>query len=250
MVVRARNDAGTWRVNLKKNQVTRNPNCALATTKMAPKPPPPPSTLTLRGDRDPHPGKPDKARTKRTTAEVQRDKAVKMAEKTAAAAKKKDGIDKAARVEDKLEAEDRANERDGNHPPPTTITKTLRPRPAKEASTAEQDPSTFSAAFETILTSSVSQAMLWKARILSQTGPAAATSSIRMPKTSSICPTKTPLLPPPRSLSQRRRVRPRKDWSGKQSRTRAQRHPPQRVLPGIKASARIVRSMPKSCSRR
>ncbi|KAJ7806731.1 hypothetical protein B0H13DRAFT_2386921 [Mycena leptocephala] len=47
------------------------------------KPPPPPLPFSLRAGRDAHPGKPDEKRGKRTTAEVQREKAEKATQKRA-----------------------------------------------------------------------------------------------------------------------------------------------------------------------
>lgn len=123
---------------------------------MAPKPPPPPTTLTLRGKRDSHPGTVDKKRAKRTPAQMEEFRAGIEAKKQMLFDKKESGIQKAARIEDELEDEDEANDREGNNPPPTTTTKVLRPRPTKTPEPAERDLSTLSAPLRTMLISSVS----------------------------------------------------------------------------------------------
>ncbi|KAJ7856465.1 hypothetical protein B0H14DRAFT_3448395 [Mycena olivaceomarginata] len=77
---------------------------------------PPPTTLTLRANL----------------------RAAAAANKKAASNKKERAIAKAARVEERMDAEDRANDQDGNNPPPTTMKKVLRPRPEPEP--VEMDP--------------------------------------------------------------------------------------------------------------
>jgi hypothetical protein len=72
------------------------------------------------------------------------------ANKKASSDKKKQGIVKAARVEEKLDAEDRANDQHGNNPPPTTTKKVLRPRPEPE--TVEMDTGMFDTSLGMILT--------------------------------------------------------------------------------------------------
>ena len=145
--------------NFKKTKVTHKPNLALDTlpppTPRMPLVPPPPPVRPQREGRNGHPGLVDKKRAKRTPAQKKRDDEEKAAVKQGAAQKKQSGIEKAAMIEDRLEAEDMANDRDGNNPPPTNVKKVLRPRPAK-SDTAEQDPGKFSAPFSTILTLSVS----------------------------------------------------------------------------------------------
>ncbi|KAJ7932344.1 hypothetical protein B0H13DRAFT_2263331 [Mycena leptocephala] len=96
---------------------------------MAPKAAPPPTTLTLRPGRDAHPGEIAKARPKRTAEEMKKLRQEASARKAEAAENRKAGIAKAATVEVRQEVEDRANDRDGNNPPPTTMQKVLRPRP-------------------------------------------------------------------------------------------------------------------------
>jgi hypothetical protein len=125
---------------------------------MPPKPAPPPTTLTLRPDRDAHPGEIDKARHKRTPDEMKKLRQDTAARKTEAAEKRKAGIAKAAVVEVRQESEDQANDRDGNNPPPTTIQKVLRCRPEQTTEPSNEGSGMFSALLRTVLTFSVLQA--------------------------------------------------------------------------------------------
>ncbi|KAJ7862731.1 hypothetical protein B0H13DRAFT_2282233 [Mycena leptocephala] len=94
------------------------------------KPPPPPLPFSLRAGRDAHPGKPDEKRGKRTTAEVQREKAEKATQKRAMEEKRAAGIEKAAAIELQKEVEALENDRIADHPPTTGKRKVPRTRPA------------------------------------------------------------------------------------------------------------------------
>ncbi|KAF8170469.1 hypothetical protein K438DRAFT_1853989 [Mycena galopus ATCC 62051] len=136
---------------------------------------PPPSTLKLRGDRDPHPGNVDKKRKKRTKEEMDQLRKEAAATKKATAERKQAGLERAAMVEVRMEAEDHANDRDGNNPPPTKGKKVLRPRP--QTAPAEQDTSAFSTLLRAVLTFSILQAMTGLSSILFLLAPAVTTTS-------------------------------------------------------------------------
>jgi hypothetical protein len=77
------------------------------------------------------------------------------ARKAEAAENRKAGIAKAATVEVRQEVEDRANDRDGNNPPPTTMQKVLRPRPEQTTEPENENSGMLSTFLRTVLTFSV-----------------------------------------------------------------------------------------------
>ncbi|KAJ7206357.1 hypothetical protein GGX14DRAFT_397163 [Mycena pura] len=92
-----------------------------------------PSGMTLRESRAEHPGAPDMAKTKRSSAQVQQDNTQKAEVKRAAAEKRHDGIVNAAHIENRKMEEAKKRTENANHPSTTTTLKVLRTRPAKPA---------------------------------------------------------------------------------------------------------------------
>lgn len=83
--------------------------------------------VTLRANRDPHPGVTEKDRKPRRTSEqVAAEKEQKLQEKNSKAQKKEDAIKNAAHLEDAMDKDDKLRLLQANHPPPNTQKKTAR----------------------------------------------------------------------------------------------------------------------------
>ncbi|KAJ7491536.1 hypothetical protein B0H11DRAFT_2228685 [Mycena galericulata] len=112
-----------------------------ATPKTAPKPRPfaPTVSMALRPKRAAQPGALDMPQEKRSHEQTQKDKQAEDDKKSQAAAKKKQGIANVAAIENKTAAEDKTRDEQANHPPATSMSKVLRPRPetAPNAATAD-----------------------------------------------------------------------------------------------------------------
>jgi len=83
--------------------------------------------MKLRTARAAMPGAPDKPRAKRTTAEVQAEKAAKEKTKKEKETAKKQAISRVAELEDEMQHKDALTEVEANHPPKKTLTKKSRP---------------------------------------------------------------------------------------------------------------------------
>ncbi|KAF8953423.1 hypothetical protein BDZ97DRAFT_2065642 [Flammula alnicola] len=97
---------------------------------MAPTSAPPSMSLprTLRVNRNPHPGLPAAPRPKRTTEEVQKEKAIKMLTAKEKAQAREQDILRTAELEDKMRREHEEKLKNANNPPASTLKKILRPR--------------------------------------------------------------------------------------------------------------------------
>ncbi|KAK7461731.1 hypothetical protein VKT23_008160 [Stygiomarasmius scandens] len=85
--------------------------------------------MSLRRNRDPNPGVPDKTASRRPSAVVQAEKKAKEAEKEANKTARQKAIANAAVLEDKMAQEDHDKEMSVNHPPIVPIQKKERKRP-------------------------------------------------------------------------------------------------------------------------
>ena len=94
----------------------------------------PPSLRARTTESQKHPGAPDKARPRRSTQEVQAEKAAKEKAILDEQKKREDAIADTARIEKELDEQHQQKLRNANHPPPTAQKKVVRPRAAKTAS--------------------------------------------------------------------------------------------------------------------
>jgi hypothetical protein len=94
----------------------------------------PPSLRARTTESQKHPGAPDKARPRRSTQEVQAEKAAKEKAILDEQKKREDAIAETARIEKELDEQHQEKLRNANHPPPTAQKKVVHPRAAKTAS--------------------------------------------------------------------------------------------------------------------
>lgn len=95
----------------------------------------PPSLRVRTTESQRHPGAPDKARSRRSTQEVQAEKAAKQKAILDGQKNREKAIAETARVENELEEQYQEKLRNANHPPPTLQKKVTRPRAATGRST-------------------------------------------------------------------------------------------------------------------
>jgi hypothetical protein len=91
--------------------------------------------VTLRANRDPHPGVTEKdKKPRRTSEQVAAEKEQKLQEKISKAQKKEEAIKNAAHLENVMDKEDKLRLLQANHPPPNTQKKAARSqRPTQAA---------------------------------------------------------------------------------------------------------------------
>ncbi|KAF7366122.1 hypothetical protein MVEN_00489000 [Mycena venus] len=94
--------------------------------------------MSLRADRTLNPGLPNMPRPMRSSAEVQQEKRTKAQQHQQKEDKRREGISRAAAVENRMVMEDSVRDQNANHPPPSGLEKVLRPCPEKAA--VEEEP--------------------------------------------------------------------------------------------------------------
>ncbi|KAK7447355.1 hypothetical protein VKT23_014065 [Stygiomarasmius scandens] len=109
--------------------------------------------MALRGNRDAHPGAIVQSKPRRTTAEVQAEKAARQAAKDAQKQRRADAIARAAQIEDEQTQKDQAMESNANHP----LTKVTQKKQRKKGNDPQATQATATAPYNRTANDSLSK---------------------------------------------------------------------------------------------